>query len=29
MSRLAACFAKLKQQNQSAFVTFITAGDPD
>lgn len=29
MNRLADCFAKLKQKNQAAFITFITAGDPD
>lgn len=29
MSRIANCFAKLKEQNQAALVTFITAGDPD
>lgn len=29
MSRIVNCFAKLKQQNQTALVTFITAGDPD
>lgn len=29
MSRLQTCFAKLKQQNRAALVTFITGGDPD
>lgn len=28
MSRIASCFAQLKQQNISALVPFITAGDP-
>lgn len=27
MSRIEACFAKLKQQNRAALVTFVTAGD--
>lgn len=29
MSRLAACFEVLKQKNQAALVTYVTAGDPD
>lgn len=29
MSRLAHCFSALKVKNQPAFITFITAGDPD
>ncbi|MDY7219835.1 tryptophan synthase subunit alpha [Denitrificimonas sp. JX-1] len=29
MSRIERCFAKLKQQNRAALVTFVTAGDPD
>jgi tryptophan synthase alpha chain len=29
MSRLAATFARLKKEGRSAFVPFITAGDPD
>lgn len=29
MTRLASTFARLKAQGQSAFVPFITAGDPD
>ena len=29
MSRIAARFAKLKQENRSALVTFVMAGDPD
>ena len=29
MSRIQACFAKLKQENRAALVTFLTAGDPD
>lgn len=29
MSRLQTRFAKLKEQNRAALVTFITAGDPD
>lgn len=29
MSRIQACFAKLKQDNRAALVTFLTAGDPD
>lgn len=29
MSRLAATFARLKEQDRAAFVPFITAGDPD
>lgn len=29
MSRLTNCFAKLKEKNQAALVTFITAGDPN
>lgn len=29
MSRLVHCFEKLKQQNQAALVTYLTAGDPD
>ena len=29
MSRIAARFEELKQQNRAAFVPFITAGDPD
>ncbi|QAX82301.1 tryptophan synthase subunit alpha [Candidatus Pseudomonas adelgestsugas] len=28
MSRLQICFAQLKKQNQAAFITFMTAGDP-
>src|SRR6476659_828859 len=28
MSRIPATFAKLKEQNRKALVTFITAGDP-
>lgn len=27
--RLARCFAKLKQTNRTALITFLTAGDPD
>ncbi len=27
--RLARCFTRLKDQNRAAFVTFLTAGDPD
>jgi tryptophan synthase alpha chain len=29
MSRLQACFAELKAANRAAFVSFITAGDPN
>jgi tryptophan synthase alpha chain len=29
MSRIAAAFAVLKKENRSAFVPFVTAGDPD
>lgn len=29
MSRLAACFDKLKNERNKALVTFVTAGDPD
>ena len=29
MSRISIRFAELKAQNRSAFVPFITAGDPD
>ena len=29
MSRIAARFAALKKQNRAAFVSFVTAGDPD
>src|SRR3954468_6165314 len=29
MSRLAARFAKLKKEGRSAFIPFISAGDPD
>ncbi|MDP2707413.1 MAG: tryptophan synthase subunit alpha, partial [Burkholderiales bacterium] len=29
MSRIAATFAALKQQNRKALIPFITAGDPD
>ena len=29
MSRIAARFAKLKQENRAALVTFVMAGDPD
>lgn len=29
MSRLAARFAELKAENRAAFISFITAGDPD
>ncbi len=29
MSRITACFEKLKSQNRKALVAFITAGDPD
>lgn len=29
MSRIKSCFAKLKEQNRAALVTFVTAGDPD
>jgi tryptophan synthase alpha chain len=29
MSRIAAVFAVLKKENRSAFVPFVTAGDPD
>lgn len=29
MSRIQACFTKLKQENRAALVTFLTAGDPD
>lgn len=29
MSRLTPCFEALKAENRAAFVTFITAGDPD
>ena len=29
MSRFATRFAKLKQENRAALVTFVTAGDPD
>jgi tryptophan synthase alpha chain len=28
MSRIAACFSKLKEQGKSALIPFITAGDP-
>ena len=28
MSRIAACFAQLKQQNKKALIPFFTAGDP-
>ena len=28
-TRIDACFARLKKQRRSAFVTFLTAGDPD
>lgn len=28
MSRLSHCFAQLKQQNKSALIPFVTAGDP-
>ncbi|MDM1708023.1 tryptophan synthase subunit alpha [Thiopseudomonas alkaliphila] len=29
MSRFTECFAKLKQENRAALVTFVTAGDPN
>jgi len=29
MSRLTPCFEKLKAEGRAAFVTFVTAGDPD
>lgn len=29
MSRLITCFSELKEKHSAAFVTFITAGDPD
>jgi tryptophan synthase alpha chain len=29
MSRIAACFAKLRKANRAAFIPFVTAGDPD
>lgn len=29
MSRITACFEKLKSQNRAAFIPFIMAGDPD
>ena len=29
MSRFTDCFAKLKQENRAALVTFVTAGDPN
>ncbi len=29
MSRLTSCFETLQQENRAAFVTFVTAGDPD
>ena len=29
MTRLDACFEKLKREGRSAFVTFLMAGDPD
>jgi tryptophan synthase alpha chain len=28
-TRIDACFAELKKQGRSAFITFLTAGDPD
>jgi tryptophan synthase alpha chain len=29
MTRISQTFIKLKEQNKSAFITFVTAGDPD
>ena len=29
MSRIAECFARLKQQGRAALIPFVTAGDPD